>query len=94
MTQQAVLHSCTTSHALTVSLCVLQGSGAALSIENQREQADGSDDDEDDAPALEAPDREQFSIPKLLKQHIVEVSSQPHKPICTALPGFRLPPLS
>ena len=30
----------------------------------------------DDAPALEASDREQFSIPKLLKQHIVEVSSQ------------------
>ncbi|CAL5219539.1 g1390 [Coccomyxa viridis] len=63
----------------------VQGSGAALTIENQREQADGSEDDEDDAPTLEASDREQFSIPKLLKQHIVEVPCKQRLVVLAAL---------
>jgi hypothetical protein len=56
---------------LTLSALRLQGTGAALSIKSN---ADAADEGEEDALVVGASDREQFSIPKLLKQHIAEVS--------------------
>ena len=64
----------------TVPFC-LQGHGAALSIRDQQEDA-GANDEETAAVGASA-DREQFSIPKLLKQHVVEVRHPP--------PGSSLP---
>ena len=56
---------------LTLSALRLQGTGAALSIKSN---ADAADEGEEDALVVGVSDKEQFSIPKLLKQHIAEVS--------------------
>lgn len=77
---------------LTFSAPCLQGTGAALSIKSK---ADAADEGEEDAPVVGASDREQFSIPKLLKQHIAEVSHPALILICPAastLPAYRTSP--